>query len=58
MGINVKPMGQMRKDFKRIDRMNEEEQKKVRNALKGKDKNKQPAQSANWTGCQECNKCG
>lgn len=43
MGINVKPMGQMRKDFKRIDRMNEEEQKKVRNALKGKDKNKQPA---------------
>ena len=47
MGINVKPMGQMRKDFKRIDRMNEEEQKKVRKALKGKDKNKQPAQSAN-----------
>lgn len=43
MGINVKPMGQMRKDFKRIDRMNEEEQKKVRKALKGKDKNKQLA---------------
>ena len=43
MGINIKPMGQMRKDFKRIDRMNEEEQKKARKALKGKDKNKQPA---------------
>ena len=43
MGINVKPMGQMRKDFKRIDRMNEEEQKKVRKALKGKNKNKQLA---------------
>ena len=43
MGINVKPMRQMRKDFKRIDRMNEEEQKRVRNAIKGKDKNKQPA---------------
>ena len=43
MGVNVKPMGQMRKDFKRIDRMNEEEQKKVRKALKDKDKNKQPA---------------
>lgn len=38
MGINVKPMGKLRKDFKRIDRMNEEEQKKVRNALKVKDK--------------------
>lgn len=38
MGINVKPMGQMRKDFKRIDRMNEEEQKRARKALKGKDK--------------------
>ena len=43
MGINVNPMGQMRKDFKRIDRMNEEEQKKARKALKGKNKNKQPA---------------
>ena len=43
MGINVKSMRQMRKDFKRIDRMNEEEQKRVRKALKGKDKNKQPA---------------
>ena len=43
MGINVKPMGQLRKDFKRIDRLNEEEQKRVRKALKGKDKNKQPA---------------
>ena len=38
MGINCKPMNRLRKDFKRIDRMNEEEQKRVRKALKGKDK--------------------
>ena len=43
MGINVKPMGRLRKDFKRIDRMNETEQKRARKALKGRDKNKQPA---------------
>lgn len=38
MGINVKPMGRLRKDFKRIDRMNEAEQKRARKALNGKDK--------------------
>lgn len=38
MGINCHPMGKLRKDFKRIDRMNEEEQKRVRKALKVKDK--------------------
>jgi len=38
MGINVKPMGQMRKDFKRIDNENEREKKAVRKALKVKDK--------------------
>lgn len=38
MGINCKPMNRLRKDFKRIDRMNEEEQKRVRKALKVKDK--------------------
>ena len=43
MGINCCPMGRLRKDFKRIDRLNEEEQKRVRKVLKGKDKNKQPA---------------
>lgn len=43
MGINCRPMGKLRKDFKRIARMNEEEQKRVRKSLKGKDKNKQPA---------------
>lgn len=43
MGISCRPMGKLRKDFKRIDRMNEEEQKRVRKTLKGKDKNKQPA---------------
>ena len=42
-GNQCKTNGKLRKDFKRIDRMNEEEQKKVRKALKGKDKNKQPA---------------
>ena len=38
MGINVKPMGRLRKDFKRIDNENEREKKAVRKALKVKDK--------------------
>ena len=42
MGINCRPMGKLRKDVKRIDRMNEEEQKRIRRGIKGKDKNKQP----------------
>ena len=48
MGINCKPMGRLRKDFKRIDNENEREKKAVRKALKGKDKKQQSAQSANW----------
>ena len=43
MGINCRQMGKLIKDFKRIDRLNEEEQKRVRKTLKGQDKNKQPA---------------
>ena len=33
MGINCRPMGKLRKDFKRIDRMNEEEQKDFLEAM-------------------------
>ena len=44
MGINVKPMGQMRKDFKRIDNENERRAKEDRKSSKKKRKiNKQPA---------------
>ena len=43
MGITCRPMGKLRKDFKRIENENEREKKAVRKALKGKDKNKQPA---------------
>ena len=43
MGITCKPMGKLRKDFKRIENENEKEKKAVRKALKGKGKNKQPA---------------
>lgn len=39
MGINVKPMGRLKKDFKRIENENEREKKAVRKVLKGKDKN-------------------
>lgn len=38
MGINCRPMWQLKKDFKRIDNENEREQKAARKALKGKDK--------------------
>ena len=38
MGINVKPMGRLIKDFKRIENENEREKKAVRKAIKGKDK--------------------
>lgn len=37
-GIACKPMGKLRKDFKRIESENEREKKAVRKALKGKDK--------------------
>lgn len=35
MGINCRPMGKLRKDFKRIDRMNEEEQKRGKKGPQG-----------------------
>lgn len=43
MGINVKPMGRLRKDFKRIENENERKKKTVRKETKGKIRNKQPA---------------
>ena len=43
MGVTCKPMNKMRSTFKKIDNANEREKKAVRKALKGKDKNKQPA---------------
>ena len=38
MGINVRPMGRLRKNFKRIENENEREKKAVRKDLKGKNK--------------------
>ncbi len=38
MGITANPMGELRKDFKRIDIENERKKKAVRKGAKGKDK--------------------